>query len=66
VDYVAIHYPSSITGVKAIGRTNSSSVYYPLIMQNDRYLLWGWDAEPGEMTTRGKQIFLNAILILIE
>ncbi len=66
VDYVGIYYPSSIAGVKALGRTNSSSSHYPLIMEDDRYLLWGWDASPSQMTQRGKQILLNATYILLE
>ena len=66
VGYVGIHYPLSIAGVKAMGRTNSSSFYYPLIMQDNRYLLWGWDGGPSDMTTRGKQIFLNSVIILLQ
>ena len=66
VEYVGIYYPASIAGVEGIGRTDSSSSHYPIIMEDSRYLLWGWDAQPSGMTQRGKQIFLNALNLLLQ
>ncbi|MBD3227487.1 MAG: hypothetical protein GF329_04790 [Candidatus Lokiarchaeota archaeon] len=41
------------------------TTHYPVIMQLDQYLLWGFQAEPSYMTEEGKKLFVNCIYYLI-
>lgn len=59
--YVGIHYPNSISGIVGIGRTSSSGSHYPIIRQDSKYLLWGFDSSPSNMTSTGKNVFINVV-----
>ncbi|MDF1515055.1 MAG: S8 family serine peptidase, partial [Anaerolineae bacterium] len=38
---------------------------YPIIVHDDRYLLWGFNGLPGEMTAAGQDLFVNALYSLV-
>lgn len=63
---VGIHLPNPVEGVIAIGREVGSSTHYVILQQNKRYLLWGFDGSPAQMTTMGKQLFVHACRYLID
>ncbi len=58
--FVAVHYPSSISGVTAIGRQSDDATHYQIISKDGQHLLWGFDAPPTAMTSVGRQVFVNA------
>jgi uncharacterized transporter YbjL len=33
--------------------------YYPIIQQGDRFVLWGYNEHPEEMTLTGQEVFVN-------
>jgi hypothetical protein len=47
--------------VVALGREADDVGYYPLTLENGRYLLWGFTASPDNMTQVGKDLFLNVV-----
>jgi hypothetical protein len=59
--YVAIHYPDPISGILGIGRTSDTAAHYQMIRQDSRYMLWGFDDSPSNMTNTGKDIFINVV-----
>jgi hypothetical protein len=36
-----------------------------LVLQANRYMLWGFNAGPGQMTTAGKDLLANLVSYLI-
>ncbi len=62
--FTAIYYPSPISGVVALGRQSNDANHYTIIMQNNRYILWGYYAGPASMTEQGRQIFVNTVKYL--
>ena len=36
--------------------------YYPLAMEHNRYLLWGFTESPQKMTEIGKTLFINVVI----
>ncbi len=63
--YVAIHLPKPVSGVVPLGREIDDRDHYPLIKQDDRYLLWGFDDGPRAMTEGGWQVFVNTVWHMI-
>ncbi|MFW9993622.1 MAG: right-handed parallel beta-helix repeat-containing protein [Candidatus Odinarchaeota archaeon] len=65
--HVGIYLPTPPSDVVLLGREPPigeppiDSVYYPLVQEKERYLLWGFTAGPGSMTQVGKDLFLNII-----
>ena len=35
--------------------------YADIILANGRYMLWGFQDGPKQMTTEGRQLFINAV-----
>ncbi|MBN1250113.1 MAG: protein kinase [Anaerolineae bacterium] len=58
--YVAISYPSAVSGVTGIGRQSDNTTHYTIMDKNTMYVLWGYNSGAQEMTTTGKQVFINA------
>jgi len=57
---------SSITpSAIRLGYSQNKVTHYPLI-QEDRYLLWGYNNTPLSMTNNGKKLFFNIVYYLIE
>jgi len=64
-NYVAIYHPSPLMGTEPMGRQPSSASHYPLITQVGPFFLWGFDAGPNSMTSKGNKIFVNVLEYLI-
>lgn len=58
---VEIWLPTKPPDVEPIGNTPGDSIYYRIIQQKVRYILWGFSDSPGNMTPTGKQVFINVI-----
>ena len=48
--------------VIAIGGEVNNKGYYPLVMESNRYLLWGFEETPLKMTEIGKTLFINVVI----
>ena len=48
--------------VTALGAQVDSATYYPLAMEHDRYLLWGFAAPAENMTEIGRDLFVNVVI----
>jgi hypothetical protein len=48
--------------VTPIGKEVYSNDHYPLALENDRYLLWGFTGSPESMTQIGKDLFANVVI----
>lgn len=60
VGYIAIHLPGPIEGVTTIGRQSNNDTHYPIISEDNKFLLWGFGEGPVKMTSTGKEVFINA------
>ena len=61
-DSVNIFLPSERDGIVSIGRDVSNSRYYPLLIEQNKYTLWGFRRSPGSMTEVGKTLFVNVVV----
>ncbi len=43
----------------ALGGEVDNPGYYPLALEHDRYLFWGFEASAENMTEVGKDLFIN-------
>lgn len=58
--FVAVYYPSEVSGVVAIGRQSDDADHYQIISSSSRYLLWGFESSAGGLTDAGRKAFVNA------
>ena len=58
---VGIFLGNQPTGVQVFGYNNAQGQYADLIMENGRYLLWGFDKGPKSMTEDGRKLLVNAV-----
>jgi len=63
--YVGIYYPSPVAGVETVANIPSSTDYYPLIREAERYFLWGFEGAPSAMTGKGQRVLVNVLEALI-
>jgi hypothetical protein len=62
-DSIGIYlWPDVPETVFVIGRKFDDAGYYPLAMEHDRYLLWGFTESPEKMTEVGKRLFINVVI----
>jgi serine/threonine protein kinase len=54
--------PASIT---PMGQVVGDSSYYLLLLQSNRYMLWGFNDGPDKMTSAGKELFANLVSLLL-
>ena len=59
--YIGIYMPSPVAGVTPLGRETDDLNHYPLIQQDGRYVLWGFNNSPEGMTQTGKDLFVNIV-----
>jgi len=59
--HIGIYVPSPVAGVTPLGREADNDNHYPLIQQDDRYVLWGFTNSPEDMTQTGKDLFVNVV-----
>ena len=59
--HVGINLPTPPENVVLLGREVTDPDHYPLVQEDERYLLWGWTASPDSMTQMGKDLFENVV-----
>jgi hypothetical protein len=64
-DTHVIYMPTLIEDVHPIGQANFSAVYFPIVQESWRYILWGFREPPANMTQVGKELFVNTALWLL-
>jgi len=64
-DSVVMHLDVVPANVTRFGQVVGDSDYYLLVLQANRYMLWGFNAGPGQMTTAGKDLLANLVSYLI-
>ena len=62
--YVGINLPGPIAGVDSLGRQVGDLSHYHIITQG-RYMLWGFELGPDDMTGTGKRLFVNAVKFML-
>jgi predicted outer membrane repeat protein len=55
-------WPTVPETVTVFGNEVNAIGYYPLVMEHNRYLLWGFIESPDKMTEIGKTLFINVII----
>jgi serine protease AprX len=51
--------PETVTG---FGHEVNDVGYFPLVAEQNRYLLWGFTESPQKMTETGKKLFINVVI----
>ena len=62
-EHVGIYLASVPEGVLALGREVADGSHYPLTLERNRYLLWGFTGSAADMTEVGKHLFVNAVTL---
>jgi hypothetical protein len=60
-DYISVKLPDPIEGVLTIGRQVNEPTQYPIVAEDGRFLLWGFNDGPADMTNRGQRLFINIL-----
>lgn len=61
-DHVTVYLWPVPQTVTAFAREAETAGYYPVVAEQDRYLLWGYVESPESMTEAGRHLFLNAVI----
>jgi len=62
-DHVGIYlWPTIPETVTVLGREVNDVGYYPLVVEQNRYMLWGFTESPRKMTEVGKRLFINIVI----
>ena len=48
-------------GLAPFGLNDADKGYANLILENDFWMLWGFQHGPKQMTTEGRRLFINAV-----
>jgi serine/threonine protein kinase len=59
--FAAITVAAAQPGLVLIGLQANDLTHFPLIAQDNKYLLWGFSAGPSAMNNLGQQVFVNAL-----
>ncbi len=65
IETTGIRESTIIPSAIRLGYSETKKTHYPLI-QEDRFLLWGYNNTPLSMTNNGKKLFFNIVYYLIE
>ena len=62
-DHIGIYlWPTIPETVTVLGREVNDKGYFPLVMEHNRYLFWGFRESPLKMTEVGKTLFINVVI----
>ena len=61
-DHVTINLWPIPESVTVLASEVNSYTHYPLVMEHNRYLLWGFTESPQKMTEVGKTLFINVVI----
>jgi hypothetical protein len=59
--HVGIYIPSASTEMTMLGRETGNKEHYPLLLEDNKYIFWGFTASPESMTDNGKLLFINIL-----
>jgi len=62
---VVINVPIPIQNVSTFGRNPSDANQYLLLREQVKYILWGFNNGPKDMTPTGQQLFINVVESLL-
>jgi hypothetical protein len=60
-EHVGIYMPSMSTEMVLLGRETGNKDHYPLLLEENKYLFWGFTASPESMTDTGRILFTNIL-----
>ncbi len=60
---ISIYLPSMPENIIVLGREVDGPGYWPLVLENQRYLFWGFINSPEDMTETGKDLFTNSVIL---
>jgi hypothetical protein len=63
--YVVIYFPTPLMGTQLLGQDPDDARYFTILMQVDRFALWGFDKGPNAMTNSGQRVVVNILDLLI-
>ena len=61
-DHVGIYLFPPPETVITLGGESPDPSHYPLVLEQNRYLLWGFTESPKHMTAVGKILFINTVI----
>jgi hypothetical protein len=64
VNAVTIYFPSPSEDVALLGREVGDQTHYTLLQERGRFLFWGYDGSPAEMTAVGQDLLVNVLWYL--
>jgi serine/threonine protein kinase len=64
-DLVAISGEAPPAELSLIAQHPENPAYYLIARFQDRFLLWGYESDPEEMTPAGQQLFINLVELLL-
>ena len=64
-DFVAISGQTPPPELSLIARHPEDPAYYLIARYQDRFLLWGYENDPEEMTPAGQQLFINLVELML-
>ena len=59
--HVGIYLTEIPQDVHVLGREVGDSNHYPLLLEKEKYLLWGFTGSPSSMTDPGRLLFINCV-----
>jgi parallel beta-helix repeat protein len=62
---IEIYLPQIPANVDPLGRAVSDAQHYSLTLEEGKFLLWGFSGSPEAMTATGKDLFINALHLLL-
>ena len=64
-DSIGIYFwPTVPETITVFGNEVDDVGYFPLVMEDNRYFLWGFTESPEKMTETGKKLFINTVVWL--
>jgi serine/threonine protein kinase len=64
-DFVAISGQAPPADLTLIGRHPQDPAYYLVARYQNRFILWGYENDPEDMTPAGQQLFVNIVELLV-
>ena len=61
-DYVTLYLNPVPETVTVLGEEAHNPRYYPLALEHNRYLFWGFSGSPESMTEVGKRLYIDVVI----
>ena len=63
VEHVSIYLPSVSENLTLLGEDAELIGYWSLVLENQRYMFWGFIDSPKDMTETGKKLLINSVIL---